>query len=204
MGLFDFLDTFKPPQQRVLALLGTMYGVDVRGLTPITEAAEWLQEVPADDPRRRGVPPALLEGDYFLVNRQRDQGVVMRLTPDELEVRLPFPLHLTNGLELPDSHLLRAVPAWALAAIPKQRAQKVVERLFKQAAETFQEHHRVCRVCYKRIPPAGYPGHPSHGVLGPPAERVITCQECHDKAAAAEKAAEEAAKAARRQQQQQK
>lgn len=198
MGLFDFLDVFKSPQKRVLKLLGTMYGVDTGGLAPITEAAEWLQDLPGDDPRHRAVPPALLEDEYFLVNRQREQGVVFRLYPEELQIRLPFPLVLTNGVEVPDSHLMRAVPVWALAAIQKQRAQKVVERLFKEATETFQEHHKVCRVCYKRIPPKNYPGHPNHGILGLPSERVVTCEECQEKAEAAAKAAEEAAKAARR------
>ncbi len=195
MGLFD---AFKSAPKRILSLVGTMYGVDVKGLEPITEASEWMQDLPADDPRRRGVPPMLLEGDYYLLNRQREQGVVFRVSPYDLEVRLPFTLVLQNTLELPDSHLMRAVPIWALAAIPKQRAQKIVERLFQEAIDTFQKHHRVCRVCYTRVPPPNYPGHPNEGILGMPAERVITCQECLDKAAAAEKAAKDAAREARK------
>lgn len=173
--MFDF---FKSPQRKALKLVGTMYGVDASGMEPLTEAAEWVEDLSPDDPRIPHVPPPLLEGNYFLINRQRSSGVVFRITEEEVEVRLPFELQLSSGVSVPDSHLLRVLPVRALLALPSQRAQKVIGNAFQEATEVFQKHHRMCRVCFKRFAPPGYPGHPNEGVLGMPARRIITCESC--------------------------
>jgi hypothetical protein len=199
MGVFDFLDIFKNQQKLAASIIGAMYGVDTRGIKPVTEAAEWLQELPPEDPRHGQVSPALLEGNYYLINRQRQMGAVFRVTPELVEVRLPFLLKLPTGVEVPDSHLYRSLPARALCALPRQRAQKVIENIFKEAGEVFQQHHKVCRGCFKRVPPERYPGHPNEGILGLPAVRVTVCAECQAVAAQKEEAAKLAAKEAAKQ-----
>jgi hypothetical protein len=178
MGVFDFLMN---DQKRAFKLLGTMYGVDTGGADPLTEAEEWMQDLPETDSRRSRVPLAFLEGGYFLVSTQRELGTVMRVTPEEVEVRCPYGAVLHTGVTIPDSHLLRAVPVRALLALPTQRAQKVIRNLVSDSQEVFQEHHRVCRVCYDRFAPPSYPGHPNKGILGPPAYRVFMCEPCQRK-----------------------
>jgi len=189
MGLFDFMLS---AQRKSFKLLGTMYGVDTSGAAPLTEAAEWMQDLPEADSRRSRVPGAFLEGDYYLINTQRQFGTVIRVTPEEVEVRCPYDAALPGNVSIPDSHLLRSVPIRALLALPTQRAQKVIRNLVADSQEIFQEHHRVCRVCFERFAPLRYPGHPNKGILGPPAYRVFTCEPCRRKAEI--RAAEEAAK----------
>lgn len=191
MGLFDF---FLSDQKKVYKMLGTMYGVDTSGAEPLTEAAEWLEELPSADNRRSRVPSAFLEGEYFLISSQRELGTVIRVTPEEVEVRCPYEATLPTGVSIPDSHLMRSLPIRALLALKKQRSQKVIRNLVSDSQELFQDHHRVCRVCYDRFPPRRYPGHPNKGILGPPAYRVFTCEPCQRKKEMKE--AEEAAKRA--------
>lgn len=195
MGLFDF---FLSDHKKAFKMLGTMYGVDTSGADTMTEAAEWLDELPEADNRRSRIPSAFLEGDYYLISSQRELGTVIRVTPEVVEIRCPYEAQLPTGVSLPDSHLLRALPIRALLALKPQRAQKVIRNLVSDSQETFQDHHRVCRICYERFPPKKYPGHPNKGILGPPAYRVFTCEPCKRKkevklAAEAAKAAAEAA-----------
>jgi hypothetical protein len=189
MGLFDF---FLSDHKKAFKMLGTMYGVDTSGAEPLTEAAEWLEELPETDTRRQRIPGVFLDGDYFLISSQRELGTVIRVTPDDVEVRCTYEAKLPTGVTIPDSHLLRSLPIRALLALKKQRAQKVIRNLVSDSQDTYQEHHRVCRVCYERFPPKKYPGHPNKGILGPPAYRVFTCEPCKRKKEMKE--AEEAAK----------
>lgn len=176
MAIFGW---FRSPRQRALDLLGKMYGVATAGMTPMTEAQEWVEELNPRDPRRKRVPKALLDGDYHLISRNRGQGVVFRVDDDHVEVRLPFDLVTPDGLRLPNSHLLRRLPIRALLALGDQRAQKVIENIVKDAMDAFQTHHKTCKVCFERHPPVRYPGHPNEGVLGPPARRYFVCDKCH-------------------------
>lgn len=176
---------FKSPQQKSLDLIGGMFGVSTRGMEMTTEASEWLEELKPEDPRHKRVPKSLQGERYFLISRPREQGFIFRVNELHSEVRLPFDLVLPGGVRVPDSHLFRALPSRALVALGDQRAQKVLKNLTDDARKTYQEHHRTCRVCFKRIPPKRYPGHPSEGVLGPPATKFITCDSCAAKASAA-------------------
>ncbi len=180
---------FKSPRQKAVDLVWGMHGVSTKGMEPMSEAQEWLDELDPKDPRRQKVPESLLKADYFLISRPRSQGFVFRITETHVEIRLPFELEVTGGVRTPNSHLLRALPIRALLALGDQRAQKVLQNLSEDARQTFQDHHRTCRICFKRFAPKKYPGHPSQGILGPPASRFITCPSCEAKARAAQAAA---------------
>ncbi|MEL6177321.1 MAG: hypothetical protein AAFS10_00135 [Myxococcota bacterium] len=186
---------FKSSHRRVAELVATMQGVDPKSLKPITEAAEWMEEMPEDDPRRAAVPSKLLKGRYYLFSNNREQGVVVRVTPKEVQVRLPFDIRLENGVRIPTSHLFRAMSNDGLIAMGDQRAQKVIRKVLEKAGETFREHQRMCNACYKIVNPVRYPGHPNTSILGPPAFKFIDCPGCEAgklKAAALAEAAAQA------------
>ena len=196
--VFGFL---KSQQRRMAELVATMNGVDPKSISPITEAAEWLEDLAPDDERHGKVPQKLLQGRYYLFSGNREHGTVIRVTPDEIQVRLPFEMKLRNGLRLPTSHLYRAMPVDGLLAMGEQRAQKIIRKVQEKAGETFREHQRMCNACFKIINPFKYPGHPNKGILGPPAFKLIDCVGCEagqlkDAAAAKAEAEEEAKKIA--------
>ncbi len=174
---------FKSPQQKALDLLGQMYGVITKGMEPMSEASEWLEDLNERDPRRKRIPKGFLNDDYFVISRQRKTGVVFRVTETDVEVRVPFELQLPGNVKVPHSHLLRRLPIRALLALKQQRAQKVIENLVEDAQEIFQTHHKTCKVCFERFAPTRYPGHPNEGVLGPPARKFFICESCIAKAA---------------------
>ena len=188
---------FKSPQKKVAIMVAKMYGVDPKGMEMQTEVEEWMQDLPTDDARRAKIPEDILYGDFYLVSVNREQGYVFRITEDELEIRLPYKVMLNTGVEVPHSHMFRALPNRALLALGEQRAQKVIRNLVQDATETFRDHQRMCYDCFKLQPPPKYPGNPEVGILGPPAEQYVRCKPCTAKARAKEaKKAEEAANAA--------
>jgi len=169
---------FKSKEEKVLGLVGGMFGASTRGIEKTSEASEWLEELDPKDPRRKRVPKGMLKARYYLISITRDRGFVFRVNESVVEVRLPFDLVLPGGVKVPESHLFKSLPVSALSALGEQRAQKVLKNLTDDAAKTFQAHHRSCRVCFKRIAPRRYPGHPNEGILGPPAHKFITCDAC--------------------------
>lgn len=187
---------FKTPQKKVAIMVAKMYGVDPKGMELITEIAEWVDELKPDDPRRDKVPADILEGDFYLVSVNREHGYVFRVTETELEIRLPFKVLLNTDVEVPHSHMFRALPVKSLLALGEQRAQKVIRNLVQDATETFRSHQRMCASCYKPQPPPKYPGNPEVGILGLPAEQWIICKTCQAKAEAEKRKAAAEAEAA--------
>ena len=190
--VFSFL---KSSHRRAAELVATMQGVDPKSIKPITEAAEWMEEMPEDDPRRAMVPSKLLKGRYYLFSNNREQGTVIRVTPKEVQVRLPFEIRLENGTRIPTSHLFRSLSNDGLVAMGDQRAQKVIRKVQEKAAEAFREHQRMCNACFKIVNPVRFPGHPNKGILGPPAFKFIDCPGCEAGQLKAEQAAKAAAEA---------
>lgn len=193
MGIRDW---FKSDDRKVAELAATMNGVDPRGLTKMTEVSEWMAELKEDDIRRQRIPQELLEDQYYLFSNNREYGTVTRVTKDNLEVRLPFEVDLPTGIRVPYSHVFRRLPVRALAALDGQRAQKVIRNVNKDATKCYQQHIKLCEVCFNQQPPKRYPGNPEVGVLGPPADKFTICASCLKKSEAKNKAEQDAAREA--------
>lgn len=194
MGIRDW---FKNDQRKVADLVATQNGVDPKGIQKMSEVGEWLQDVKEDDPRRQKIPPEMLEADYFLFSNNREFGTIVRVTPENVEIRLPYELLLPSGVKVPHSHVFRRLPVRALAALDGQRAQKVLRNVGKDATRTFQEHQKLCSSCFSQVAPKRYPGNPEEGVLGPPADKFTICGTCKAKEEVAARVAAEAAAAAK-------
>ncbi len=186
MGLFD---RFKSDQKKVLALVGGMYGVEVGDMEMLTEVGDWFLELDEHDPRKQRVPPELVQGTYYFIGVNREQGSVFHILKDELQIRCPMQMTLHTGVSVPASHLYKKIPHWALLAIGDQRAQKVIRNLVSETEETFRQHQKMCSVCYKLIDPIRFPGHSEEGILGPPHAKFKVCKTCQAKQGIAEKKA---------------
>lgn len=188
-------DRFLSPQKRIAKMVAPLTQGDPSNLNLQSEAAEWVEELPEDDPRRQRVPRKLLTGEYYLFTGLREtSGQVVRVTPHHLEVRLAMWLKLRSGVTIRTSHLYRRIKLDHLVVLPKPRAQKVIQKALELAGEVWRKHHKMCEVTNELIPPKSYPGHPNKGILGPPRERTTISDKA--KAAMAEQKAAEAAKAA--------
>ncbi len=175
MGILDF---FKSTQKRVAALAATMSGVDPKGMTLMTEASEWMAELKEDDIRRQYIPQHLLEPTYYLFSNNREYGTVVRVDKEFLHIRLPYEIEVPPAIRVPHSHVFRKLPIRALAALDGQRAQKVIRNVLKDATRCYNEHVKLCEVCFNQVPPRRYPGDPEVKVLGPPADKFTICSTC--------------------------
>ena len=186
MGLFDFL---KSDQKKVLALVGGMYGVETGDMEMLSEIGDWFLELEEKDPRRKRVPPDLINADYYFIGVNREQGSVFHVTQEGLQIRCPMSLVLNTGVSVPASHLYQKLPHWAILAVGDQRAQKVIRNLVSETSDTYRTHQKMCSMCYTLINPARYPGHSEVGILGPPHAKFQICKPCQSQLSAAQQSA---------------